>query len=219
MSTNGSELLPLASARGRWVLTVTVLGSAIVLLETTVINVALPAIGRDLDADLAELQWVVSGYLLTLASLILLGGALGDRFGRRRIFELGVVWFTVASLACAVSPNVEVLIAARLVQGVGGALLTPGSLAIIESTFRQEDRARAIGSWSALGGIAAAVGPLLGGWLVDAVSWRAIFLLNLPIGVVVVWASRRHVPETRDREQSGSSISQGRRSSPEAWPA
>ena len=203
MSTSGIEPLQLASPRGRWVLAVTVLGSAIVLLETTVINVALPAIGRDLDADLAELQWVVSGYLVTLASLILLGGALGDRFGRRRIFELGVVWFTVASLACALSPNVEVLIGARLVQGVGGALLTPGSLAIIEATFRQEDRARAIGSWSALGGIAAAVGPLLGGWLVDAVSWRAIFLLNLPIGVVVVWASRRHVPETRDREQSG----------------
>ena len=203
MSIGGVEPLQLASAGGRWVLAVTVLGSAIVLLETTVINVALPAIGRDLDADLAELQWVVSGYLVTLASLILLGGALGDRFGRRRIFELGVVWFTVASLACALSPSVEVLIGARLVQGVGGALLTPGSLAIIEATFRQEDRARAIGSWSALGGIAAAVGPLLGGWLVDAVSWRAIFLLNLPIGVVVVWASRRHVPETRDREQSG----------------
>ena len=203
MSTNRSEPLPLASARGRWVLAVTVLGSAIVLLETTVINVSLPAIGRDLDADLAELQWVVSGYLVTLASLILLGGALGDRFGRRRIFELGVVWFTVASLACALAPNVEVLIGARLVQGIGGALLTPGSLAIIESTFRQEDRARAIGAWSALGGIAAAVGPLLGGWLVDAVSWRAIFLLNLPIGVVVMWASRRHVPESRDEEQEG----------------
>lgn len=203
MSTGGIEPLPLASARGRWVLAVTVLGSAIALLETTVINVSLPAIGRDLDADLAGLQWVVSGYLVTLASLILLGGALGDRFGRRRIFELGVIWFTIASLACALSPTVEVLIAARLVQGVGGALLTPGSLAIIEATFRREDRARAIGAWSALGGIAAAVGPLLGGWLVDAVSWRAIFLLNLPIGVVVVWASRRHVPETRDQEQRG----------------
>jgi len=203
VSTGGIEPLPLASARGRWVLAVTVLGSAIALLETTVINVSLPAIGRDLDADLAGLQWVVSGYLVTLASLILLGGALGDRFGRRRIFELGVIWFTIASLACALSPTVEVLIAARLVQGVGGALLTPGSLAIIEATFRREDRARAIGAWSALGGIAAAVGPLLGGWLVDAVSWRAIFLLNLPIGVVVVWASRRHVPETRDQEQRG----------------
>ena len=203
MSSNGIEPIPLASARGRWVLAVTVLGSAIALLETTVINVSLPAIGRDLDADLAGLQWVVSGYLVTLASLILLGGALGDRFGRRRIFELGVIGFTIASLTCALSPTVEVLIAARLAQGIGGALLTPGSLAIIEGTFRREDRARAIGSWSALGGIAAAVGPLLGGWLVDAVSWRAIFLLNLPIGIVVIWASRRHVPETRDEEQSG----------------
>jgi len=203
VSSNGIEPIPLASARGRWVLAVTVLGSAIALLETTVINVSLPAIGRDLDADLAGLQWVVSGYLVTLASLILLGGALSDRFGRRRIFELGVIGFTIASLTCALSPTVEVLIAARLAQGIGGALLTPGSLAIIEGTFRREDRARAIGSWSALGGIAAAVGPLLGGWLVDAVSWRAIFLLNLPIGIVVIWASRRHVPETRDEEQSG----------------
>jgi EmrB/QacA subfamily drug resistance transporter len=185
------------------VLAVTVLGSAIALLEATVVNVSLPSIGRDLDADLGQLQWVISGYLVTLASLILLGGSLGDRYGRRRVFELGVIWFTLASIACAGAPTVEVLIAARVVQGVGGALLTPGSLAIIEASFRREDRGRAIGAWSALGGIAAAVGPLLGGWLVEAASWRAIFLINVPIGVLVVWASRRHVPETRDTAQSG----------------
>ncbi|MGI8973395.1 MAG: MFS transporter [Gaiella sp.] len=203
MISTGDEPLQLNSSRGRWVLTVTILGSAIALLEATVVNVSLPAIGRDLDADLGDLQWVITGYLITLASLILLGGSLGDRLGRRRIFEVGVIWFTVASLACAVAPTIELLIVARVVQGIGGALLTPGSLAIIEASFRREDRARAIGTWSALGGIAAAVGPLLGGWLVDAVSWRAIFLLNLPIGVLVVWASRRYVPETRDPDEAG----------------
>ena len=192
-----------SSREGRWVLAVTVLGSGIAFLEATVVNVALPELGRDLGADVAALQWTLNGYLLTLAALILLGGALGDRYGRRRIFEVGVVWFTGASALCALAPNVETLIAARVFQGVGGALLTPGSLAIIESTFRREDRARAIGAWSALGGIAGAIGPLVGGYLVDAVSWRAIFLINLPLGVFVVWAARRHVPETRDPTISG----------------
>jgi len=203
MTPTEAEPLHLDSSRGRWVLAVTVLGSAIALLEATVVNVSLPAIGRDLDAELGDLQWVISGYLLTLASLILLGGSLGDRLGRRKIFEVGVIWFTVSSLVCAVAPTVELLIAARVVQGIGGALLTPGSLAIIEASFRREDRARAIGAWSALGGIGAAVGPLLGGWLIDAVSWRAIFLINLPIGVLIVWASRRYVPETRDPAEAG----------------
>ena len=174
------------------------LGSAVAMLEATVVNVALPEIGRDLDAGVAGLQWTLNGYMLTLAALILLGGSLGDRYGRRRMFELGVAWFTIASALCALAPNVEVLVAARVVQGVGGALLTPGSLAIIESSLHPDDRARAIGAWSALGGVAAAVGPLIGGYLVDEVSWRAIFLINLPLGALVVWASRRHVPETRD---------------------
>src|ERR687897_1198898 len=187
-----------SSPAGRWLLGVTVLGSSIAFLEATVVNVALPEIGRDLGADVAGLQWVINGYLLTLAALILLGGSLGDRYGRRRIFTLGVIWFTVASALCAVAPNAEVLIAARVVQGIGGALLTPGSLAIIEATFQREDRARAIGAWSALGGISTAVGPLVGGLLIDDVSWRAIFLINLPIGAFVVWAAARHVPETRD---------------------
>jgi EmrB/QacA subfamily drug resistance transporter len=191
------------SSAGRWVLAVTILGSGIAFLEATVVNVALPEIGRDLGADVAGLQWVINGYLLTLAALILLGGSLGDHFGRARIFEIGVVWFTIASALCALAPSTEVLIAARIVQGVGGALLTPGSLAIIEATFHRDDRARAIGAWSALGGVAAAIGPLVGGYLVDAVSWRAIFLINLPLGAFVVYQARRHVPETRDPTVSG----------------
>ena len=195
--------LRLASNAGRWVLALSVLGSAIAFLEATVVNVALPELGRDLEADVAGLQWVINGYLITLAALILLGGSLGDRYGRRRIFELGVVWFTAASLLCAAAPNVDVLTAARVIQGVGGALLTPASLAIIEATFHREDRARAIGAWSALVGVGAALGPLLGGYLIDAVSWRSIFLINLPLGAFVCWASRRHIPETRDPTVTG----------------
>ncbi len=186
------------SAAGRWVLAVTVLGSGLAFLDGTVVNVALPAIGRDLDATTSSLQWILNGYLLTLASLILLGGSLGDRYGRRRVFTLGVAWFTLASLLCAVAPTSEALIGARLLQGIGGALLTPGSLAIIESTVATGERARAIGAWSGLGGVATAIGPLLGGWLVEAVSWRLIFLINVPIGLFVFVSARRHVPETRD---------------------
>lgn len=171
------------STAGRWIVAVSVLGSGIAFLEATVVNVALPEIGRDLEADTGALQWTLNGYLVTLSALILLGGSLGDRFGRRLVFNIGVVWFTIASVVCALAPSVELLVAARVLQGVGGALLTPGSLAIIEATFRPEDRARAIGAWSGLGGVAAAIGPLVGGYLVDAVSWRAIFLLNIPLGV------------------------------------
>src|SRR3954464_113157 len=176
-------VIRLDEPRGRWVLAVAVLGSAVAALEATVVNVALPSIGRDLHADVPGLQWTLNGYLLTLAALILVGGSLGDRFGRRRVFVIGVVWFTAASAICALAPTIGWLVAARVLQGIGGALLTPGSLAIIESTFVPEDRARAIGSWSALGGVASAIGPLLGGYIVQALSWRWVFLVNLPVGL------------------------------------
>src|SRR5215212_2831175 len=198
-----AEGIRFKSPAGRWVLLVAVLGSGMAFLDGTVVNVALPDIGRDLGASTSALQWILNGYLLTLASLILLGGSLGDRHGRRRIFVLGVGLFTAASLLCAVAPSAELLIVARLLQGVGGALLTPGSLAMIESSFRPSDRAPAIGAWSGLGGVAAALGPLLGGYLVQAVSWRAIFLINLPLGLAVMALATRHVPETRDPTASG----------------
>ena len=185
------------TATGRWVLIGTVLGSGIASLDATVVNVALPRLGDDLDADFAGLQWVINGYTLTLAALILVGGALGDRFGRRRIFGIGVVWFALASLLCGLAPDITTLVIARMLQGVGGALLTPGSLAIIQASFHPDDRARAIGAWSGLGGVTTAIGPFVGGYLVDVASWRWIFLLNLPLSALVLWVTARHVPESR----------------------
>ncbi|MDB4964923.1 MAG: drug resistance transporter, EmrB/QacA subfamily [Myxococcales bacterium] len=193
-----AESLSLASARGRWVLSATILGSGLATLDGTIVNVALPTIGRDLHGGIAALQWIVTAYLLTLAAFLLLGGALSDRFGRRRIFLVGVVWFTAASVACGLAPSTAMLTAARALQGIGGALLTPGSLAIIEASFRKEDRAAAIGAWSGLGGVAVAVGPFLGGYLVQAWSWRLIFFINVPVALAVVLIASRHVPETRD---------------------
>lgn len=187
-----------STASGRWILAATVLGSGMASIDATVVGIALPSIGRDLHTSLSGLQWVVSGYTLTLAALLLPAGALGDQLGRRRMFNLGVVWFTVTSAACAISPDAAVLIFMRLLQGVGAALLTPGSLSIIEASFDQESRGRAIGAWSGLGGVATALGPLLGGYLIAAASWRWIFVINLPIGVAVLWISGRHVPESRD---------------------
>jgi EmrB/QacA subfamily drug resistance transporter len=203
VESSNSSGVAFQSTAGRWLLAVTVAGSGMAFLDGTVVNVALPDIGRDLNASTSALQWILNGYLLTLASLILLGGSLGDRLGRRRVFQAGVVLFTVASAGCAAAPTVETLIFARLVQGVGGALLTPGSLAIIQASFRPADRARAIGAWSGLGGVATAFGPLLGGWLIAAISWRAIFLINLPIGVFVFLAATRHVPESSDPTATG----------------
>jgi EmrB/QacA subfamily drug resistance transporter len=183
---------------GRAVVAAATLGSGMSLLDGTVVNVALRTIGEDLDADLAELQWINNGYLLTLASLILLGGSLGDRYGRRRMFVLGTVLFAGASVLCGLAPTPEVLIAARLLQGVGGGLLTPGSLAMIQGVFVHDDRAPAIGAWSGLGSIAAAAGPLVGGVLIEYASWRWIFLINVPLAVLTVWIALRHVPESRD---------------------
>ncbi|MFF9032177.1 MFS transporter [Streptomyces iakyrus] len=193
----------LASPQGKWVLLTTVLGSSMAMLDSTVVNVALPRIGRDLDANLSALQWTVNAYMVTLAGLILLGGALGDRFGRRRVFVVGVVWFAVASLLCGIAPNAGVLIAARALQGVGGALLTPGSLALIQASFHPDDRGRAVGLWSGFGGIGAAVGPFVGGWLVDGPGWRWVFLLNVPVALVCVPIALRHVPESGDGSAHG----------------
>jgi EmrB/QacA subfamily drug resistance transporter len=181
----------------RWVLATTVLGSGIAFLDGTVVNVALPAIADDFDTDVAALQWTVDAYLLTLSALLLLGGSFGDRHGRVRVFVGGLVAFTAASVACAAAPDEVSLAVARAVQGVGGAFLVPGSLAIIAATFHPDDRARAIGAWSGLTGVASAIGPFAGGWLIDAVSWRWVFVVNVPLAAVTVWIAARHVPETR----------------------
>jgi EmrB/QacA subfamily drug resistance transporter len=188
----------LGTPTGRAVVLAAVLGSGMTMLDGTVVNVALHTIGEDLDATLAELQWITNGYLLSLASLILLGGSLGDRFGRRRVFVVGTAWFAIASLACGIAPTPTMLIVARILQGVGAALLTPGSLAMIQGAFVRSDRAKAIGSWSGLTSIAAAIGPLVGGGLVQYASWRWIFLINLPIAALTVVVAQRAVPETRD---------------------
>ena len=193
----------LASRAGRWVLAVAVLGEVMVLLEATVVNVALPAIGRDLGAGVAGLQWVLDGYVLTLAALVLPAGSLSDLYGRRRMFIVGVAAFVAASALCAGAPTIQLLVAARFVQGVGGALLTPGSLAIIDAVFHPDDRTRAIGAWAALTAVAAAVGPPVGGYLTDALSWRAVFLINLPVGVFVIAAAVAKVPESRDPTRAG----------------
>ncbi|WP_371598862.1 MFS transporter [Streptomyces sp. NBC_00564] len=188
----------ISSPTGKWILLTTVLGSSMAMLDSTVVNVALPRIGRDLNADLAALQWTVNAYTLTLAGLILLGGSLGDRFGRRKVFVIGVVWFAAASLLCGIAPSGGVLIAARALQGVGGALLTPGSLALIQASFHPDDRARAVGLWSGFGGVGAAIGPFVGGWLVDGPGWRWVFLLNIPVALLCAPIALRHVPESKD---------------------
>ncbi|MFD7769472.1 MFS transporter [Streptomyces sp. NPDC059787] len=193
----------LSSPQGKWILLTTVLGSSMALLDSTVVNVALPRIGRDLDADLAALQWTVNAYMVTLAGLILLGGALGDRFGRRKVFVVGVLWFAAASLLCGIAPNAGVLVAARALQGVGGALLTPGSLALIQASFHPDDRGRAVGLWSGFGGIGAAVGPFVGGWLVDGPGWRWVFLLNVPLALLCAPVAVRHVPESTGGKAEG----------------
>ncbi|MEM8922317.1 MAG: MFS transporter [Actinomycetota bacterium] len=194
--------IPIESGLGRLLVATTVLGSSVAMLTATVVNVALPVVARDLEASSSAQQWIINAYLLTISALILIGGTLGDRFGRLRVYRIGLVWFAVASLACAVAPDVPTLIVARLFQGVGGALVTPGSLAIIEASLRPDDRGRGVGRWSGLIGLSGAVGPLLGGLLVD-LTWRAVFLINLPITIAVLIMSVR-LPESSDpaaREQ------------------
>ena len=181
----------------RWVLVAAILGSSMAFIDGTIVNVALPAMQHDLGATAAQMQWVVEAYALFLAALLLVGGALGDRYGRRRIFMAGVALFAVASAVCALSTSVQMLILARGLQGVGGALLVPGSLTLISAVFPEEERGRAIGTWSGFSGITAAVGPVVGGWLVDHYDWTWAFYINLPLAAAVLYIGWRHVPESR----------------------
>lgn len=189
------------AARRGLALAATVLGSSMAFIDGSVVNIALPAIQRDLagsSAGLAAMQWIINAYLLALGSLVLVGGSLGDRFGRRTVFIIGIALFTAASVACGLAPGTGALIAARALQGVGAALLVPASLAIIGNVFEGEARGKAIGTWAAWAAITGAAGPVLGGWLVDAVSWRAIFFLNVPLAAATVWLALRAVPDSRD---------------------
>jgi EmrB/QacA subfamily drug resistance transporter len=200
MAASSGELR-FGTPAARWVIAATVLGSGIAFLDGTIVNVALPAIGRDLKTDVAGLQWTLDAYLVTLTAFLLFGGALGDRFGRRKMFLTGLVSFTLASVACAFAPDATVLALSRAFQGAAGALLVPGSLAIIGSSFHDVDRGRAIGAWAGLAGIASAVGPFVGGWLIDAFSWRWVFLINVPLAIAAVAITMRHVPESRAETQ------------------
>ncbi len=189
---------PCKRAAEPWILAATILGSSMAFIDGTVVNVALPALQAHLNATVLDAQWVVEAYALFLAALLLVGGSLGDRYGRRRIFCLGASVFALASGWCGLAPSVEQLIIARAVQGAGGALLVPGSLAIISASFNEEKRGRAIGTWSGFTAITAAIGPVIGGWLIQNVSWRAIFFINIPLAVVVLLISFWRVPESRD---------------------
>lgn len=192
-----AEAAPCSRSTARWVLAATILGSSLAFIDGTVVNVALPVLQKSLGASASEALWVIEAYLLFLSSLVLMGGSLGDRFGRRRVFNAGVALFAVTSAACGLAENVEILIAARAVQGIGGALLVPSSLAILGAAFPPTERGRAVGTWSALTAACTAVGPVLGGWLVQVSSWRAVFFLNLPIAVAVLAISFVKVPESR----------------------
>ncbi|MET7770427.1 MFS transporter [Nocardia sp. NPDC005366] len=192
------DLPRLGSAKGRWILLATILGSSVASLDATVVNIALPSIGASLETDVAGLQWTLNGYTLTLASFILLGGSLGDKLGRRKVFVWGAAGFALASVLCGIAAGIEMLVAARVLQGVAGAMLTPGSLALISSSIDKRDQGAAIGLWSGFGGVAGALGPFLGGWLIDLAGWQSIFFLNVPLVVVVVLVALRHVPESRD---------------------
>jgi EmrB/QacA subfamily drug resistance transporter len=196
----GAPAAPCKESAEPWILAATILGSSMVFIDGTVVNVALPALQKSLKATVVDMQWIVESYALFLASLLLVGGALGDRFGRKLIFSLGVVLFALASVWCGLAPDVNQLIVARAVQGIGGALLVPGSLAIISASFSKEKRGQAIGTWSGFTAITAAVGPVLGGWLIENISWRTIFFINVPLAAVVLALVFWHVPESRDED-------------------
>jgi EmrB/QacA subfamily drug resistance transporter len=196
----GREGAPCREGSERWVLAATILGSSMAFIDGTAVNVALPALQADLRATVAEVQWVVEAYALFLSALLLVGGSLGDRFGRRRVFLVGVAGFALASVACGFAVNTGQLIAARAAQGIAAALLVPGSLALLSALFEEKRRGRAIGTWSGFSAITTAVGPLLGGWLIDQVSWRWVFFINVPLALAVIVISLRFVPESRDGE-------------------
>src|ERR1051325_5007998 len=198
-----SSVAPCARKQERWILAATILASSMAFIDGTVVNVALPSLQQSLQETAIGVQWVVEAYSLFLSALLLVGGSLGDQYGRKRIFLIGVSVFALASAWCGVAPNVSQLIIGRAVQGVGAALLVPGSLAIISASFPEERRGKAIGTWSGFSAITTAIGPVLGGWLVEHVSWRAVFYLNLPIAVAIVLISLFHVPESRDSERTG----------------
>ena len=194
---------PCAPSAAPWILAATILASSMAFIDGTVVNVALPALQRELNASFVDVQWVIEAYALFLAALLLAGGAAGDRFGRRRVFLLGVALFAMSSIWCGLASGVRELILARALQGIGGALLVPGSLAIISASFAEHDRGKAIGTWSGATAITAALGPVLGGWLIDHLSWRAVFFINLPLAAVVIAIALRHVPESRNVEMRG----------------
>ena len=198
-----SSAAPRQAAHSSALLAATILGSSVAYIDGSVVNVALPAIQRDLAASAAATQWLINAYLLPMGALILIGGAVGDRFGRRRMFTIGLGLFTFASLSCALAPNMHQLLAARALQGVGAALLTPASLAMLGAGYSGPARGRAIGTWAAAGAISGGAGPVIGGWLIDTAGWRAIFLLNLPIACVAMWLAIRYIEETRDRSAGG----------------
>src|SRR5881296_2533948 len=194
---------PCSKLAGRWVLVATTLASSMAFIDSTVVNVALPALQTNLNASIVDVQWVIEAYSLTLTALLLVGGSLGDHYGRRRIFVSGVALFAVASTWCGLAPNIVQLIIARAAQGLGAALLVPGSLAIISSSFPENERGRAIGTWSGFSAITTAIGPVIGGWLIEHVSWRAVFFINMPIALLVILISLWRVPESSDVESAG----------------
>jgi EmrB/QacA subfamily drug resistance transporter len=194
---------PCSKAAGRWVLVATTLASSMAFIDGTVVNVALPALQANLNATIVDVQWVIEAYSLLLAALLLVGGSLGDHYGRRRIFLAGVALFALASAWCGLAANIGQLIAARAAQGIGAALLVPGSLAIISSSFPENERGRAIGTWSGFSAITTAIGPIIGGWLIEHVSWRAVFFINIPIALLVIFISLASVPESSDKKSAG----------------
>src|SRR5881409_2546418 len=199
----GATAVPCAKSSAPWILAATILGSSMAFIDGTVVNVALPALQWSLKATVVDVQWVIEAYSLLLAAFLLVGGSLGDHYGRRRVFVAGVTLFALASAWCGLAPDIHQLIVARAVQGLGAALLVPGSLAIISSSFPENERGRAIGTWSGFSAITTAIGPVVGGWLIEHLSWRAIFFINVPIALLIIFISLWRVPESSDKESKG----------------